>query len=74
MEMTHKLQFIKIVEKADIDLRLLGKGEEMKNSTIVRFVKERLSKEMLKEWTKIVTGAHLTEIAEINFSFNTRNQ
>ena len=64
---THTLHFINIVEKADMDLRLLGKEDEMRNSTIVGFIEERLSKEMRKEWTQIVTGARCTEISVNKF-------
>ena len=64
---THTLQFIKIVEKANMDLRLLGKEDEMRNSAIVGFIEERLSKEMRKEWTQIVTGVRRIEIAENEF-------
>ena len=64
---THTLHFINIVEKADMDLRLLGKEDEMRNSTIIGFIEERLSKEMQKEWTQIVTGARCTEISVNKF-------
>ena len=50
-----------------MNLRLLGKEDEMRYSTIVRFIEERRSKEKRKEWTLIVTGARRTEISENNF-------
>ena len=63
----HILRFISIIEKADMDLKLLGKEEEMRNSTIVVFIEERLSIEMRKEWTMLVTGTHRTEITDNKF-------
>ena len=61
------LDFIKTIEKADMDLRLMGKEDELHNSTIVGIIEEKLSREIRKEWTKIVTGPNRAEIAENKF-------
>ena len=61
------LRFVHTIEKANSDLRSLGKSEELHNSTIVSMIEEKLSPVIRKEWTKTVTGTRRSEIAEKKF-------
>ena len=44
------LNFIDIIEKADLELKYLGRESEIKNSTIISIIEEKLPDELRRKW------------------------
>ena len=61
------LLIINTIEKAHIDLLLLGLESEISNSSIVSMIEQKMPKEMKREWIKIVTGEKHTETDKDKF-------
>ena len=58
---------INTIEKAQRDLKLLGRESEISNSTIVSMIEERLPADIENEWIKLVTGKDRVPIGRDKF-------
>ena len=62
------LNMINLIERAHIDLVLLGLESEISNSTIVSVIEQRMPQEIKKEWIKVATGEERDKISKNKFS------
>ena len=62
-------RLVEIVERAERDLKRLGKEHELNNTTIVSLIEEKLPEQELREWIKLVTGEERKTITANKFAY-----